>query len=164
MELEEANAIMLGEAYDAFAEFQENFDILLEFNHAVAEEASHYATQMYIFVVVIVIVLVVLAVLVSLRLAKVIIEGITVPVDELKHAAAEMTQGRLDAEIAYESEDELGELADSIREVQVTLGAYVREISETLEVIATGDLTKNFNEITDFRGEFGSIKHPLFVS
>ena len=158
MELEEANAIMLGEAYDAFAEFQENFDILLEFNHAGAEEASDYATQMYIFVVVIVIVLVVLAVLVSLRLAKVIIEGITVPVDELKHAAAEMTQGRLDAEIAYESEDELGELADSIREVQVTLGAYVREISETLEVIATGDLTKNFNEITDFRGEFGSIK------
>ena len=158
MELDEANAIMLGEAYDAFAEFQENFDILLEFNHAGAEEASDYATQMYIFVVVIVIVLVVLAVLVSLRLAKVIIEGITVPVDELKHAAAEMTQGRLDAEIAYESEDELGELADSIREVQVTLGAYVREISETLEVIATGDLTKNFNEITDFRGEFGSIK------
>ena len=40
MELEEANAIMLGEAYDAFAEFQENFDILLEFNHAGAEEAS----------------------------------------------------------------------------------------------------------------------------
>lgn len=158
MELEEANAIMLGEAYDAFAEFQENFDILLEFNHAGAEEASDYATQMYIFVVVIVIVLVVLAVIVSLRIAKVIIEGITTPVDELKNAAAEMTQGRLDAEITYESEDELGELADSIREVQVTLGAYVREISETLEVIATGDLTKNFNEITDFRGEFGSIK------
>ena len=158
MELEEANAIMLGEGYDAFAEFQKNFDILLEFNHAGAEEASNYATQMYIFVVVIVIVLVVLAVIVSLRIAKVIIEGITTPVDELKNAAAEMTQGRLDAEITYESEDELGELADSIREVQVTLGAYVREISETLEVIATGDLTKNFNEITDFRGEFGSIK------
>ena len=133
-------------------------DILLEFNHAGAEEASSYATQMYIFVVILVIVLVVLAVIISLRIAKVIIEGITTPVDELKYAAAEMTQGRLDAEIAYESEDELGELADSIREVQVTLGAYVREISETLEVIATGDLTKNFNEITDFRGEFGSIK------
>ena len=158
MELEKANAVMLGEAYDAFAEFQENFDALLEFNHAGAEQASNYATKMYIFVVALVVVLVVLAIVVSLRIAKVIIEGITTPVDELKHAAAEMTQGRLDAEIEYESEDELGELADSIREVQVTLGAYVREISETLEVIATGDLTKNFNLITDFRGEFGSIK------
>ena len=55
-------------------------------------------------------------------------------------------------------EDALDELADSIREVQVTLGAYVHEISETLEVIATGDLTKDFKKITDFRGEFGSIK------
>ena len=68
------------------------------------------------------------------------------PVDELKYAAAEMTQGRLDAEIAYEAEDELGELADSIREIQVTLGAYVREISETLEVIATGDLASGTSE------------------
>ena len=105
-----------------------------------------------------VIVLVAVAAITALRIAKMIIEGIVTPVDELKYAAAEMTQGRLDAEINYESADELGELADSIREVQEALGAYVREISDTLEVIATGDLTKNFKEITDFRGEFGSIK------
>ena len=158
MKLDEANAIMLGEGYDAFKEFQVNFDALLEFNHEGAEESSHYATSVYIFVCVLVVVLVVVATVISLRLAKIIIEGIVEPVDQLKYAAAEMTQGRLDAEIAYQSKDELGELADSIREVQVTLGAYVREISQTLEVIATGDLTKNFNEITDFRGEFGSIK------
>ena len=158
MELEKANAIMLGEGYEAFKEFQTNFDTLLEFNHEGAESASNYATNVFYVVLIMVIVLVVIATFISLRLAKMIIEGITEPVDELKYAAAEMTQGRLDAVIEYKSEDELGELADSIREVQTTLGAYVREISETLEVIATGDLTKNFNEITDFRGEFGSIK------
>ena len=158
MELEKANAIMLGEGYDAFKEFQTNFDALLEFNHAGAESASSYATYVFIFVLAMVVVLVVIATIISLRVAKTIIEGITQPVDELKHAAAEMTQGRLDADIEYVAEDELGELADSIREVQTTLGAYVREISNTLEVIATGDLTKNFNDITDFRGEFGSIK------
>ena len=158
MKLDEANAIMLGDGYDAFQEFQVNFDTLLEYNHACAEEVSDYATKVFVFVIIMVIVLVVLAAIISLRIAKVIIEGIITPVDELKHAAAEMTQGRLDAEIVYESEDELGELADSIREVQVTLGAYVREISDTLEVIATGDLTKDFKKITDFRGGFGSIK------
>lgn len=158
MKLTEANAIMLGEGYDAFKEFQVNFDTLLEFNHAGAEEASNYATNMFIFVIIMVITLVVFATFISLRIAKEIIFGIVTPVDELKYAAAEMTQGRLDAKIQYESEDELGQLADSIREVQTTLGAYVREISETLEVIATGDLTKNFNQITDFLGEFGSIK------
>ena len=158
LKLDEANAIMLGEGYDAFKEFQVNFDTLLEFNHAGAEKAAAYAENVFLVVVIIVIVLVALATIISLRIAKTIIEGIVTPVDELKHAAAEMTQGRLDAEIDYEAEDELGELADSIREVQVTLGAYVREISETLEVIASGDLTKDFKAITDFRGEFGSIK------
>ena len=158
MQLEKANAIMLGEGFDAFNEFQTNFDVLLEFNHEGAESASNHATNVFFIIVIMVIVLVVIATFISLRTAKMIIEGITEPVDELKYAAAEMTQGRLDAEIAYQSEDELGELADSIREVQTTLGAYVREISETLEVIAAGDLTKNFKEITDFRGEFGSIK------
>ena len=163
MKLDEANEIMLGEGYDAFKEFQTNFDALLEFNHEGAESASTYANYVFIFICGLVIVLVVIATIISLRLAKAIIEGIIAPVDELKYAAAEMTQGRLDAEITYESEDELGELADSIREVQVTLGAYVREISETLEVIATGNLTKDFKKITDFRGEFGSIK-TSFVS
>ena len=158
MELEKANAIMLGEGFEAFTEFQESFDALLEFNHAGAEKANDYATTVYIIVCIIVIVLVALATITAIMISREIIKGIVTPVDELKHAAAEMTQGRLDAEIEYESEDELGELADSIREVQVTLGAYVHEISETLEVIATGDLTKNFKEITDFRGEFGSIK------
>ena len=158
MKLDEANAIMLGDGYDAFKDFQANFDALLEFNHAGAEEASEHATTVFIVVCIMVIVLVAVAAITALRIAKMIIEGIVTPVDELKYAAAEMTQGRLDAEINYESADELGELADSIREVQVTLGAYVREISDTLEVIATGDLTKNFKEITNFRGEFGSIK------
>lgn len=161
MKLDEANALMLGEGYDAFVEFQENFDILLEFNHASAEDVSSQATTVFIIICAIVVVLVAIATIIALRIAKVIITGIVTPVDELKHAAAEMTQGRLDAEIVYEAEDELGELADSIREVQVTLGAYVREISETLEVIATGDLTKDFKEITDFRGEFGSIKESF---
>ena len=158
MKLDEANEIMLGEGYEAFQTFQVNFDELLEFNKAEAESTSDHATMVFILVCVMVVVLVVIAAITALRIAKMIIESIVTPVDELKYAAAEMTQGRLDAQIDYEAGDELGELADSIREVQVTLGAYVREISETLEVIATGDLTKNFKEITDFRGEFGSIK------
>ena len=158
MKLTEANAIMLGAGYDAFTEFQTNFDILLDFNHEGAETAAAYANQMFLFICLIVVVLVAVATCVAITISRMIIKSIVTPIDELKHAAAEMTQGRLDSVIEYESKDELGELSDSFREVQETLGEYVREISTTLEVIATGDLTKDFNKITDFRGEFGSIK------
>lgn len=39
MKLTEANAIMLGEGFEAFSDFQEHFDTLLEFNHNGAEES-----------------------------------------------------------------------------------------------------------------------------
>ena len=94
MKTEEANKIMLGEGYDAFTEFQTNFDTLLEFNHAGAEESYRYGTSVFIFVCILVVVLVVIAVVLTLRIAKVIIEGIVTPVDQLKYAAAEMTYRR----------------------------------------------------------------------
>ncbi|MBR4983677.1 MAG: MCP four helix bundle domain-containing protein [Lachnospiraceae bacterium] len=158
MKIDEANSIMLGKGLDSFTEFQEQFDVLVEYNRVGAEKANEVATLVFYLVCILVVFLVVIATVISISVAKIIIKNITQPVDELKHAAAEMTQGRLNAEIQYSSKDELGALADSIREVQITLGEYVKEISETLEVIASGDLTKDFNLITEFKGEFNTIK------
>ena len=158
LKVDEANAIMLGKGLDSFTEFQEQFDLLVEYNRVGAQKAGELANVVFYVVCILVAFLVVIATVISKNVAKTIIKSITKPVDELKHAAAEMTQGRLNAEIDYESKDELGSLADSIREVQVTLGEYVKEISETLEIIAGGDLTKDFNLITEFKGEFYTIK------
>lgn len=158
MKVDEANELMVGNAYDAYSDFQEHFDVLLEYNHGGAEEANEHANLVFWVICFMVVVMVVLATTISVVVAKNIIKGIMEPVEELMYAAKEMTQGKLDAVIQYESKDELGQLADSIAEVQVTLGDYVREISATLEEIASGDLSKKFNDITDFKGEFNSIK------
>ncbi len=156
--LEQANAIMLGEGYDAYQEFQENFDALMEFNLEGEAKAVSYANKVFWAIVVLIVVFVVIAVVVATRIAKIIVDCIVTPVKQLEYAAAEMKQGRLDAVIDYEGKDELGALSNSIREVQDTLGAYVREISSVLDVLAKGDLTIDFNHITDFLGEFESIK------
>ena len=158
MEIEEANSLMVGEAFQSYSEFQEDFDMLLEFNHAGAEEANAYAAKVFIAICMIVIILVILSAVIASAVANAIKQGIMEPVEELMYAAKEMTMGKLDAAIEYESRDELGQLADSIREVQTTLGQYVREISSTLEIIASGDLTKRFQDITEFKGEFNTIK------
>lgn len=158
MKMEEANTIMLVDGMEAFSIFRERFHMLEEYNRAGAERASERATIVFYMVCLLVVVLVILATVIAVSVAKVIMQGVTRPVDELKYAAAEMTQGRLRTEIVYESKDELGQLADSIREMQATLGEYVEEISDTLEVIASGDLTMEFADITEFRGEFHTIK------
>ena len=158
MELEKANAIMSGEGYDAFKKFQENFDILLEFNLQGADDAAEKAEIMYYVVFVIVIILTVASAIIGLRIAKIAIESITRPIEELVCVAEEMTQGNLGVEVKHHSEDELGQLADSMRLTVVTLDDYVKEITGILLEIAKGDLTKDFNKITDFKGDFATIK------
>ena len=158
MELTKANNIMSGEGYDAFKAFQENFDVLLEFNLNGAADAAARAEIMFVVVLVMVIVLTGLSAFVGLRIAKRTIESITKPIEELVYVANEMTQGNLNVQVKHKSEDELGELAESMRFTVKTLADYVDEISDTLVEIAKGDLTKDFNKITDFRGDFATIK------
>lgn len=156
--LDEANALMLGEGYDAYVNFQENFDALKEYNLEGSKKADAYANKVFWVVCTLIVIFVAIAVVVATRISRLIVECIVTPVTQLEYAAAEMKQGRLDAVIDYKSGDELGALSDSIREVQDTLGAYVREISQVLDTLSKGDFTIDFKHITDFLGEFESIK------
>ena len=76
-----------------------------------------------------------------------------------------MRQGDLSASsmITYESEDEIGQLSVAMRETMEILSGYIDEISSTLKEIARGDLTRPFSEITDFLGDFSSIKESFVM-
>lgn len=99
------------------------------------------------------------AVVITKRVTKMIAE----PLHEVTAAAEKMRQGDMGAytEIKHQSQDELGILAESMRGTMMTLEAYIKEISTVLAQMAQGDLTKNFTEITDFLGDFASIKESF---
>ena len=101
----------------------------------------------------------VLTFLVAGRLTRSIVK----PVEEVTAAAQEMAKGNLHAAelLTYESQDELGLLADSMRSTVHTLESYVTELSDTLALMAQGDLTRREEDITDFQGDFASIKDSL---
>lgn len=121
--------------------------------------ASTIAIIMIIIGVVMLIVITTIAVLVATKVTK----AVSVPVEELTSAAELMYSGDMSAAklILHESEDELGVLAEAMRGTMNNLHAYVKEITENLAQIAKGDLTKDFNEITDFLGDFESIKESF---
>lgn len=109
------------------------------------------------------VVLVILLVYVAISSTKVLAAILTEPTEQMAKAAQLMYQGDMSAGeiITYESDDELGVMAESMRGTMKNLKSYVDEISVTLREIAKGDLTKDSAEITDFLGDFASIKESF---
>ena len=159
--LAKAKEIMTEEGYKAFSVFQTNFDELLNYNLNESTKASNRAQVAFMIVNILVVVFIALGILIGGQVSRVIIRSIITPVDELVVATKEMTEGNLRAPIHYESEDELGVLAEAMRITQKTLSEYIDEISDTLKEIAKGDLRKQFKDITDFKGDFSSIKESF---
>ena len=163
MKLEEVNDILLGSAKTSFEEFQDIYDKLVEYNIEGADEASTYATKVFIFVMIAATGFAICALLVIRSISRVVTQNIVEPTEQLVEAAAGLRRGDLKASavLDYESGDEMAELVKNTRESMEVIGGYIDEISEILMQMAQGDLTKNGNEVTDFLGDFASIKESL---
>lgn len=160
---EEAGVMMVGELYDTYLDFQESFDKLLHLEQNEIDIAVRNVRIMFIIMLASVIVVVIIAVLGATALSKAVTELITEPVEQITAASKRLYEGDMSAAdlITYESEDELGIVADSLSGAMRTLQSYIQEISAELKNIASGDLTRNGAEITEFRGDFADIKESI---
>lgn len=117
-------------------------------------------TTRYIgIVMIIIIVIIIIGLILITKVVQAIIESISNPVEEIKSAALEMAKGNYDLEIEYTSEDEIGVLADCMREMILFTKDNISNITEVLNKFAEG----NFDvEIEDnYIGEFIEIKESL---
>lgn len=157
---EEANALLTNTYEPLFDECNENVLALFELT---AEDARDFAEDSRISsrnAILIGIAAMFFVGLIALSIATKFSLSITRPIEQLELASIEMSKGNLKAvaSITYESEDELGQLAKSLRFTMTTLSAYVDEISAILLQLAKGDFTVPRSEITDFLGDFSEIK------
>ena len=109
------------------------------------------------------ILLLIVGVVFGLHVTRKMAGAIVEPVQEITEAAKIMYSGDMSVgeRITYESDDEIGQLADALRGTTKNLSDYVNEISAILQRMATGDLTEDSDEITDFLGDFASIKESF---
>ena len=163
MQLDAANAILLGKAKVAFDDFQVIYDQLVAFNIEGAEASSRTATVVFYIVLIAVVATAAFAISLGFSISKIVTDNIVEPTMQLVEAAAGLRRGDLKAAsvLTYEANDEIADLVKNTRESMEVIDGYVEEISEVLVEMAKGDLTKNGNEITDFLGEFASIKESL---
>lgn len=104
------------------------------------------------------------ALLVTIAVALGITKILVTPIQQLKDVADALAKGKLKGAsdiVTYQSRDELGQLADAMRFSMGTIDGYVEEISALLERLASGDLTISSAEVTDYLGDFASIKNSI---
>lgn len=87
---------------------------------------------------------------------------LTKPIVALNDVAQELAEGNLDVTLDIASENEIGELADSIQKTVDRLKEYINyidEISSVLDRLADGKL--KFTLKYDYAGEFAKVKTAL---
>ncbi len=134
-----------------------------EFVTSVNETAKDYcdnAQKIAMLIMAVGVIFVIIVTVFAIKITTTVTKMIAEPVQELTEASKLMYKGDMSAAklIKYESEDELGLLATSMKQTMNNLDAYVEEISDVLVEIAKGDLTRDFHKITDFHGDFATIK------
>lgn len=100
-----------------------------------------------------------LSIVISVGFALYITRGITKPIAELEYAAECIANGNLDASVAYESGDELGGLAESMRTTILRISILIRDLTELLQQLSDG----NFNVESENTEEYVGAFHPLLV-
>ena len=137
-------------------EFQEAIDAIIERAETNAElfyEEGH-DTKKFCTILLVGVALFSLFVIciLALRLTK----SLTSPIVEIENAVKEMAKGNMHTKVTYESNDELGGLADNLRSLLKTLSGYIEHISQRLGSLADGDLSVEMD--MDYLGDFQSLK------
>lgn len=100
---------------------------------------------------------------VAIVMGLAIIRMITKPLHEIEKAAHSMAEGDLNVEITYQSRDEIGSLAENMREMTRGYHSLINDISYMVEAMSKGDFCVNTQDETAYKGDFGPILKSLGI-
>lgn len=94
-------------------------------------------------------------VIVATRLRKKITKSILDPVQEVGEAVHALSNGNFSVELKYQSRDEIGTVCNDIRDSFEKLNYAISYITDALNTIAEGDLTKRYTQ--ELPGDLSAI-------
>ena len=125
---------------------------------ADAAALGKYQTILAISIIAIVVLIIacVTIIIVSRIRNRNLIRNIENDLQVLKDASAEIEKGNVHVDINYDKENEIGEVAASLRNAVSSLSTYIDKISEVMSTMAAGNFNIDFEK--DFEGDFRSIQ------
>lgn len=116
-------------------------------------------TQSTVNAIIITVILVIVVLMAGVVIATRIAKSISKPVEEIQIAANNLAKGNLEVSIDYQSKDELGSLADSMRQTVESLKGYIGEITYLSKEMAGGNFAAEPTQ--EFRGDFVVIQEQF---
>ncbi len=157
------------ELYDYYtANTNEAIKVVVKDFKAIGIDAKEQAARAYAMSIVLVsimtaitLVIVVYALLYSKKASRALTDSILGPIDAISRAADEMARGKLEIDIETDSEDELGRLADDLKESTNVIENIVRDIDDTLKRMSGGDFSTGSRNEKLYIGDYEAIRSAL---
>ena len=101
----------------------------------------------------------ILSLVACIIIAAFLSRAINKPLLEVEKAATEMSKGNLSVKVDYKANNEMGRLAEAIRNSASSLLSYVKNIDVQMEAMANNDFTVNSD--VEFVGDFENIEKSI---
>ncbi len=109
-----------------------------------------------------IIVILVVGILIAIFMVITLSRLILTPVNEVLYAMSEMSKGNVHTTLEYESRDEFGEMANSVRSSIETLSEYIDRISDVMHKMSEGDfIIERAKDKEAFKGDFPGIEQSI---
>ncbi|MPM15075.1 hypothetical protein SDC9_61441 [bioreactor metagenome] len=141
---------------------QEVTEILRDLNDSVSIVADEYydqANSSAAEAFYLILILFGVSAAIAVGLCVYIIRGIRKPLAEVEHAVTQLSHGNFNVDVRYQSRDEMGAMANSIRSLIQSLKEYIENIRFVLGKMSDGDMTVTVD--IDYQNDFAPIKEAL---
>lgn len=156
---DQAYTLLITDAGPKIDKISEDINTLYQLNFNAGEKVSTDLTSFGQVMLVVMVASIIIGYILAIAFAVFISKGISRPVVEIEQGARKMAQGDYDAQITYHSRDEIGSLADSMRQMMHTTKDVVLDVADGLGEVASGNF--NINLKADYVGVFGGIKTAM---
>lgn len=154
---QEAIALYFNNVMPGFVEANGYLEQIGEIASQQADDSYQSAVRQKTIITVALIVISAFAFVITIVLIRIIVRSITAPIDELKEVAEEMAGGNLTVDIRYTSRDEMGALADSMREMAEGLREIILDIGHILGELGDGNFQVTSRKLERYAKDYEPI-------
>lgn len=158
---DEALALFDGEYTTITSELQKVLEEVADYADSNAVSAYNGSQTTTIVVYVLMIIISVIAILVGLYFVRKLGQLLTLPINQLKKASLQISEGDFDVDIQYDSADELGDLAVTFRETCVVLKKIISDLADVTAELVKNNYTVQSENMNLYVGEFRPVINDL---